>query len=136
VSSFFGGKQRSFSIRSPDYSNILRVPGYLIHRLFWESVNNAEMWFGLRVRTLTPEMARQLGISKAEGVVIEHVEGVAVARDVGLQNGDVILEVNRQRIRNESDYRAAMEKAKPDQGVLFLVNRKGSMVFVSLKEGK
>jgi S1-C subfamily serine protease len=62
--------------------------------------------------------------------------GGSVARDAGLQNGDVILEVNRQRIRNESDYRAAMEKTKPDQGVLFLVNRKGSMFFVSLKEGK
>jgi len=95
-----------------------------------------EMWFGLRVRTLTPEIARQLGIPKAEGVVIEQVEEGSVARDGGLQNGDVIMEVNRERTRNEGDYRTAMQKAKPDQGVLFLVNRRGSMFFVSLKEVK
>ncbi|MGQ9647550.1 MAG: DegQ family serine endoprotease [Thermodesulfobacteriota bacterium] len=95
-----------------------------------------ETWFGLRVRTLTPEIARQLGIAKAEGVVVELVEGGSAAQDAGLQNGDVIMEVNRERIRNESDYHAAMEKAKPDQGVLFLVNRRGSMFFVSVKEGR
>jgi len=94
------------------------------------------MWFGLRVRTLTPEIARQLGIPKAEGVVIEKVEEGSVARDAGLQNGDVIMEVNRERIRNEGDYRTAMEKVKPDQGVLFLINRRGFMFFVSLKEVK
>jgi len=95
-----------------------------------------EIWFGLRVRTLTPEIARQLGIAKAEGVVIEQVEEGSVARDAGLKNGDVIMEVNREKIRNERDFRAAMGKSKSDQGVLFLVNRKGSMFFVSLKEEK
>ena len=68
----------------------------------------------VRVKTLTPEVARQLGIPKAEGVVIEQVEEGSIAREAGLRNGDVIMEVNRERIRNESDYRAVMEKAKPD----------------------
>lgn len=95
-----------------------------------------EMWFDLKVRTLTPEIAGQLGTAKAEGVVIEQVEEGSVAQDAGLQKGDVILEVNRQKIRNEADYQAAMQKARPDQGALFLVNRRGSMFFVSLKEGK
>ena len=31
-------------------------------------------WFGLRVTTVTPEIAKQLGLAKAEGVVIEAVE--------------------------------------------------------------
>ncbi len=96
--------------------------------------SKTETWFGLRVRTLTPEISKQLGISKVEGVVIEQVEEGSVAREGGLQNGDVIVEVNRERIRNENDYRVAMEKSKPDQGVLFLINRRGSMFFVSLRE--
>jgi S1-C subfamily serine protease len=44
----------------------------------------------------------------------------------------VILEVNRRRIKDENDYRNAMEKVKPDQGALLLVNREGSTFFVSL----
>jgi serine protease Do len=103
-----------------------------------EKAGSAEKkdWFGLRVKPITPEMAKQLGLSRAEGVIIDQVESGSAAQDVGLRMGDVILEVNRQRIQNESDYRGAMEKAKPEQGVLLLVNRKGSTFFVTLKEEK
>jgi S1-C subfamily serine protease len=53
-----------------------------------------------------------------------------------LKAGDIILEVNRQKILSEKDYRNAMEKAKPDQGVLFLIDREGSTFFVTLTEEK
>ena len=95
-----------------------------------------EIWFGMTVRTLTPEIGKQLGIPKVEGVVIEQIEEGSVAHNAGLQKGDVIVEVNREKIRSESDYRTAMGKAKPDQGVLLLINRKGSMFFITLKEEK
>jgi S1-C subfamily serine protease len=48
----------------------------------------------------------------------------------------VILEVNRQKIRDEKDYQQSMEKVKPEQGALLLVNRGGSTFFVSVKEEK
>jgi S1-C subfamily serine protease len=48
----------------------------------------------------------------------------------------VILEVNRQKVRDESDYRTLMEKTKPEQTVLLLVRRGSSTFFVSLKEEK
>jgi len=93
-------------------------------------------WFGLGVRDLTPEMAKQLGLAKAEGVVIERVEAGSPAQEAGLRPGDVILEVNRQRITSEEDYRKAMEKVVPEKGALLLVNRGGSTFFVSLRESK
>jgi S1-C subfamily serine protease len=93
-------------------------------------------WFGFRVKPITPEMAKQLGLSRAEGVIIDNVEPGSAAQEVGLRKGDVVLEVNRQRIQNESDYQKVMEKTKPEQGVLLLVNRKGSTFFVTLKEEK
>jgi precorrin-6x reductase len=46
----------------------------------------------------------------------------------------VILEVNRQKIQNEDDYRNAMAKAKPEKGVLLLIGRRNLTFFVSLKE--
>jgi len=93
-------------------------------------------WFGLRVATVTPDIAKQLGFTKAEGVVVEGVEMGSAAQSAGFKKGDVILEVNRQRIKDVNDYRSAMEKIKPDQGVLLLVNREGSTFFVSLAEEK
>jgi serine protease Do len=93
-------------------------------------------WFGLRVSTVTPDIAKQLGLAKAEGVVIEGVQMGSTAQDTGLRKGDVILEVNRQRIKDENDYRNAMEKITPGQGVLLLVSREGSTFFVPLAEEK
>ena len=93
-------------------------------------------WFGLRVTPVTPDIAKQLGLPKAEGVVIDNVEAGSVGQDAGLRRGDVILEVNRQKVRDESDYRSFMEKTKPGQSVLFLVSRGGSTLFVSVKEEK
>jgi serine protease Do len=99
-------------------------------------VGPGKEWFGLRVTTVTPDMAKQLGLAKAEGVVIEGVEMGSAAQEAGLRKGDVILEVNRQKIKDENDYRNAMEKIKPTQGALLLVSREGSTFFVSLMEEK
>ena len=93
-------------------------------------------WFGLRVTPVTSDIAKQLGLPKAEGVVIDNVEAGFAGQDAGLRRGDVILEVNRQKVRDESDYRSLMEKTKPEQSVLFLVSRGYSTLFVSVKEEK
>jgi serine protease Do len=93
-------------------------------------------WFGLRVTAVTPDIAKELGLPRPEGVVIENVEAGSVGQDAGLRRGDVILEVNRQKVRDESDYRTLMEKTKPEQTVLLLVRRGSSTFFVSLKEEK
>jgi len=93
-------------------------------------------WFGLRVSNVTPDVAKQLGLTKTEGVVIVGVQPSSTAQAAGLKPGDIILEVNHQKIVNEKDYRAAMEKVKPEQGVLFLIDRGGSTFFVTLTEEK
>jgi len=93
-------------------------------------------WFGLQVSNVTPEIAKQLGLTKTEGVVITGVEPNSAGQAAGLKAGDIILEVNRQKILNENEYLSAMEKAKPDQGVLFLIDRQDSTFFVTLTEEK
>ncbi len=96
----------------------------------------AREWFGLRVSNVTPDLAKQLGLKKTEGVVIVGVEPSSIAQRSGLRAGDVISEVNRQKVSSENDYRSVMEKSKPDQGVLFLIDRAGSTFFATLTEEK
>jgi serine protease Do len=93
-------------------------------------------WFGLHVTSITPEIAKQLGLKAVDGVVVDTVDAGSIAQEAGLRRGDVILEVNRQKIKNEAEYFKAMADAKVGQGVLLLVNRGGSTFFVSLKEEK
>jgi serine protease Do len=93
-------------------------------------------WFGLRVSNITPDVAKQLGVTKTEGVVVTGVQPNSIAQTSGLKPGDIIQEVNHQKIANEEDYRTAMEKVKPEQGVLLLIDRGGSTFFVTMTEGK
>jgi hypothetical protein len=44
--------------------------------------------------------------------------------------------VNRQKVLSENDYRSVMEKVKPEQSILFLIDREGSTFFVTLTEEK
>jgi serine protease Do len=88
---------------------------------------------GLRVKTLTPQLARQFGLENEKGVLIAGVEGGSIASMAGLQAGDVIAEVDRHRVTDVGELEAALTKAKDKDRVLFLIKRKGGSLFVVLQ---
>ncbi len=92
-----------------------------------------EEGFGLTVQPLTPEIAENLGISgDIKGVVVSAVESGSSAEDAGLRRGDVILEVNREPVKDLPSYRKAL-KASKGKSVLFLVRRGDNTIFLALK---
>jgi serine protease Do len=76
-----------------------------------------------------------LGIAverNAKGLVITEVNPDSRAADAGLQEGDVILEVNRQTVQSVDELRAAVRKTT-NRPVLLLVEREGRSIFVTVK---
>ena len=92
--------------------------------------------FGITVQSLTPQMAESLGLEKSEGVVVTAVESGSAAEDGGIRRGDVILEVDRRAVRNLDDYKKATARVRKGRGVLFLVRRGESTLFLALKPRK
>ena len=92
---------------------------------------------GISIQNLTQDLASQLGLSSASGVVITAVERNSPADDVGLEPGMVISRVGDQNVNSTMDVAVAIENARPDGRVLFLVkiSRGNSMVarFVSVR---
>jgi serine protease Do len=88
---------------------------------------------GLAVDELTPAAARQLGIPQARGIVVVEVEEGSLAEAAGLLPGDLILEVNRQRVPNLPAYQRLVEPIKPKQATLLLISRQGTMIFVPIE---
>jgi len=85
---------------------------------------------GLQVQNLTPDIAKQLGLPlTAKGVVVNDLDPASPAADAGIQQGDVIQEVNRKPVHNLEEYRQALATAG-NQSVLLLVNRGGTTLFV------
>ena len=85
---------------------------------------------GITVSPLTPDRASQLGLRRgATGVVIDDVDPNGPAAQAGLQQGDVIQEVNRQAVRSPTDVRNALNASGSRTPVL-LINRSGQTIFV------
>ena len=58
---------------------------------------------GFSVQTLEPEVAARLGYDEAEkGVLVTGIQGDSKAEKAGVQEGDLIKEVNRTPISNRS----------------------------------
>jgi serine protease Do len=66
--------------------------------------------------------------------VVVGVEEGSIADEIGLQEGDVILEINRKRIENLKEFDKAIKEANPEKGILFHLHRKGSSFYISYKK--
>jgi serine protease Do len=71
-------------------------------------------WRGLAVDDLKSENAQQFNIKEKEGVLVLSVEPNSPADEAGIIPGDLILEINRQKIRNVSDYKKIISALKGD----------------------
>jgi serine protease Do len=90
---------------------------------------------GARVQELTPQLAARYRISGIkQGVVVLGVEDGSIADEIGLQEGDVILEINRKKIENLKDYEKAIREANFEKGALFQLHRRGSSFYVPFKK--
>ena len=77
-------------------------------------------------------MAKTLGIAR-EGVIVADVQPGSPADEVGIQTQDVIVQVNRVKIRSLKDYTREISKAAEKKSAALLIKRGRSQFFVVLK---
>jgi serine protease Do len=80
---------------------------------------------GIAVAELTPERAQQLGLNPDEkGILIVDVESGSRADQAGLQVGDLIRGINRQKMKDMADYSKIMQSISDEDEVLMLIFRR------------
>lgn len=93
-----------------------------------------EPLLGLNVQDITPELVERFKLKKEDkGVLITKVDPGSIAESEGLREGDLIREINRERIDNEKDFKASVGKIKKGESVLMRVIRENRAFFVVLK---
>jgi len=98
--------------------------------------SDVEESVGLRVEAITPELARSLRLDNPKGVVVSRVTPDSPAAEAGIQRGDIVREVNRQPVTDMESYTEATSHLTPDTPALFLLERRGSSLYVALKPTK
>jgi Do/DeqQ family serine protease len=91
---------------------------------------------GARVQEWTPQLAARYRISAEikRGVVVISVEEGSPADDLGLQEGDVILEINRKKIETVKDFEKAIKDTNFEKGVVLRLHRRGNTFYHSFKK--
>jgi len=82
-----------------------------------------ESKLGITVKPLSGDLADRLGTQPGKGVIVQDVKPNSFAEDTGLGRGDVILEINKQPVNNEDDFRKVQANLKSGQDVVFLVRQ-------------
>jgi serine protease Do len=89
---------------------------------------------GITVQNMTPELAKKLRIpEKIKGVIITDIDENSMAAGI-LAQGDVIQEINRNKVTDTKAYTSMVSKIKKDESVLLLIFRGGSSLFVTLSQ--
>ncbi|MBU0479288.1 DegQ family serine endoprotease [bacterium] len=92
-----------------------------------------ESWVGLDVQNISEDIASRLGIKDTEGVIVTDVSPEGAAVGAGIKIGDIIREINGQKIRNLGDYNTAVNSIKDKSSAVFLVRRDKYSTYVIVK---
>ena len=98
-----------------------------------EVVTEAKPKLGMTVEEITPELAKNYGLSETSGVVVVQVEQGSPAAEAGLRAGDVVLEIDQDRVEDVRTFNGKLEGYKKGDTILFLVKRQGATLFLTLK---
>ena len=96
-------------------------------------VSEASPSLGLMVKEVTPELARNFGLSETSGLVVVQVESNSPAGEAGMRPGDIILEVDQVSMKDLEQFNRKIEKYEEGDTILFLLNRSGTTLYLTIK---
>lgn len=88
---------------------------------------------GMQIENLTPEKAEQLGYDLKAGVLIVEVQQDSVAYNSGVRPGDLIMAVNRNKVKNLEEFNKALHDAVNEGKVLLMIRHKDTIRFLVLQ---
>jgi len=86
--------------------------------------------YGFKVADLTPEIARRFKIEETSGVIVVGVIPNSQADTAGVQQGDLIIEINHKDIGSVKDFKALIDQPNKADGINLLVKRLNSGLMV------
>lgn len=93
-------------------------------------------WLGVSLQAVDDDLRDALDLDRREGVLIADVVPGSPADDAGLEDGDVLLEVDGREMTSERRLRRAIDRHDPDDEVEILLLRDGERVRVTATLGE
>jgi len=89
--------------------------------------------YGFQVTELTPQVAQRYNIKETTGVIVVNVDPNGKGQAAGIQQGDLIIEVNRKNVASVEDFNNLIDQHKKGDGINLLVKRmNGGLMVIHL----
>jgi serine protease Do len=87
--------------------------------------------FGFQFKEMNPDITKQFGYPEGiKGVIVTQIDSKSKASETGVRRGDILLEVNRNKITSIKEYTKTLSKIKNGKVAQLLFRRGNSHVFV------
>ncbi len=93
-------------------------------------------WLGIQMHSLTQELADYFGLGTTNGVVVVGVVPGSPAGKAGLRQGDVILQMDKEAVKDADDLSQRIKNASIGQKILLLVYREGQQMYITVQVGE
>ena len=93
-------------------------------------------YVGLRVKDITPDLAKSLGVEAQRGVLVDGVTPKGPASKAGIKKGDILLSLDGKKVDGAYELRALADGLRPGQSVEAEVLRAGKTPKLELVVGR
>jgi len=90
---------------------------------------------GMVVSPVTPDLARRFNIPDGGGgIVVVAVDAQSEADKAGVEEGDLILEINHKQVKTVEDYQQYIEDVKEGEIISLLIRRRAGFFAVNIRK--
>lgn len=115
------------------------IPINTVQEVLDDLINKGKVsrpWLGVSIQDMTPELAKYFEMEMTEGAVVGYVATGSPAEKAGLQQGDIIIEMDKQKVKNSEQLVSAIEKAKVGEKRTLLIIRNGEFKTLTVIVGE
>jgi serine protease Do len=99
-------------------------------------VNSGDGWLGARISEVNADKVKELKLPAERGVVLGKIVPDSPAAKAGLKEGDVVSEINGQRVEGTEQFRRMVREIPAGRSVQFTVWRDGRAQSIPVTLGK
>jgi serine protease Do len=127
-----GEKANIVLIRDGQKQNITVEIGKLedVDSVLADTETGTSKKIGMTVQEITPKLAESLGIEEIQGLIVSDIITGSVAAEAGILRGDIILEINREKVESIAQYKNVLQATQEKKSILLLIKRDQHTRFV------